>query len=151
MSAIKSYFKEIINTIQWDDIIAFDNHPFAYRVIDDLYKKNIKISVISYSTDIIRYVSKYTDFNIIIPNGIVNSANHHIIGEDVKQTFAKYQIRYYFVTATHMNEEKLYQDNMTIAHIQSALNERAEQILLMNRPEIISLDLQHNYSEIGCF
>jgi len=50
-----------------------------------------------------------------------------------------------------MNEEKLYQDNMTIAHIQSALNERAEQILLMNRPEIISLDLQHNYSEIGCF
>jgi len=90
LSAISSYFKEIINTIQWDDIIAFDNHPFAYRVIDDLYKKNIKISVISYSTDIIRYISIYTDFNIIIPNGIVDSANHHIIGEDVKQTFSKY-------------------------------------------------------------
>ncbi len=151
LSAIRSYFKQIINTIHWDDTIAFDNHPFAYRVIDDLYKLKIKISVISYSTDIIRYVSKNTDFNIIIPNGVVDSANHNIIGPDVTQTFAKYQIQYYFATASHMTEDKLFQDNQTIADMQLTLNERAEQILLMNRPEIISSELQHNYNEIGCF
>lgn len=151
LSAIRSYFKQIINSIHWDDTIAFDDHPFAYRVIDDLYKQKIKISVISYSTDIIRYVSKYTDFNIIIPNRVVDRANHNIIGHDVIQSFSKYQIRYYFATATHMTEDKLYQDNLTIADMQHTLNECAEQILLMNRPEIISSNLRHDYSEIGSF
>lgn len=151
LSNIKQYFEHIIETIQWDDIIAFDNHPFAYKMIDELYKANIKISVISYSTDIIRYVSKYTDFNIIIPNGMVDSASHVILGKGVLETFSKYQIRFYFVSAPFMNEDKLYQTVPAIAEIQNTIKNCTHSVLLMNRPDPIIGDSNEQYIEIGDF
>ncbi|RIO88412.1 hypothetical protein BUZ06_07820, partial [Staphylococcus gallinarum] len=71
MSALKSYLNELVERINQNEIIAFDNHPVSFKIIDQLYFSNKKISVITYSTDIIKYVSKYTDFNIILPNGTV--------------------------------------------------------------------------------
>lgn len=151
LSNIKDFFEHIIDIIQWDDIIAFDNHPFAYKLIDELYKSNTKITVISYSTDIMRYVAKYTDFNIIIPNGLVDSASHVIIGESVLETFSKYQIRFYFVSAPFMNENTLYQTVPAIAKIQNTIKNCTQCVLLMNRPDLINTDPTDSYIEIGDF
>ncbi|PHK49185.1 hypothetical protein BTJ66_09815 [Staphylococcus edaphicus] len=150
MSSIKKYFEQVTKSIQWDDIIAFDNHPFAYKIIDELYKSNTKVSVISYSTDIIRYVSKSTDFNIIIPNALVDSASHMLLGNGVVETFSKYQIRFYFVSAPFMNKDTLYQTAPAVAEIQNTLKDCAHNVLLMNRPDPIIED-DEQYIEIGEF
>ncbi|MBM0867773.1 DeoR/GlpR family transcriptional regulator of sugar metabolism [Staphylococcus auricularis] len=71
---------ERLKQISEDDVIVFDNHPTAYKLIDTLNERNINISVFSYSTDIIKYVSKYTPFNIILADARVNHEQHQLEG-----------------------------------------------------------------------
>lgn len=151
LSTIKEYLEHITRTIKHEDIIAFDNHPFAYKILDELSNYDIKISVISYSTDIIKYVSRYTTFNIIVPNGVVDSAFHIIVGSDVVQTFSKYRIRYYFITVPYIFDNNLYQTIPAIADIQRTLNTNANDIFLLNRPDILDNHSKHDYTLIGSF
>lgn len=151
LSTIKEYLEHITRTIKHEDIIAFDNHPFAYKILDELSNYDIKISVISYSTDIIKYVSRYTTFNIIVPNGVVDSAFHIIVGSDVVQTFSKYRIRYYFITVPYIFDNNLYQTIPAIADIQRTLNTNANDIFLLNRPDILDSHSNHDYTLVGSF
>ncbi|MCE4993578.1 hypothetical protein ACT9T1_07660 [Staphylococcus xylosus] len=151
LSTIKEYLEHITRTIKHEDIIAFDNHPFAYKILDELSNYDIKISVISYSTDIIKYVSRYTNFNIIVPNGVVDSAFHIIVGSDVVQTFSKYRIRYYFITVPYIQDNDLYQTIPAIADIQKMLNNNANDIFLLNRPDVLDNHSSHDYTLVGSF
>lgn len=151
LSAIKNYLEQIMQQIKKGEIIAFDNHPTAYKIIDYLYNTGTKISVISYSTDIIKYVAKYTDFNIILPNGVVNGTYHIIVGPDVVQTFSKYQIRYYFAAVPYMIEDALYQSIPEVAELQLTLYNNANDTLVVNRPEFLSTESLRGYMFIGYF
>ncbi|WP_182476806.1 hypothetical protein [Staphylococcus equorum] len=57
MSAIKSYLEQITEKINENEIIAFDNHPAAYKIIDQLFTNGINILATSYSTAIIKSVA----------------------------------------------------------------------------------------------
>lgn len=151
MSAIKSYLEQITEKINENEIIAFDNHPAAYKIIDQLFYSGIKISVISYSTDIIKYVAKYTNFNIILSNGVVSSEYHIIVGTDVTQTFSKYRISRYFAAMPYMADNSLYQTIPEVAEIQIALKQSADQFLVINRPEFLNTRLAHDFIHIGDF
>ncbi|MDN5637394.1 MAG: hypothetical protein L0G48_04525 [Staphylococcus equorum] len=151
MSAIKSYLEQITEKINENEIIAFDNHSAAYKIIDQLFYNGIKISVISYSTDIIKYVAKYTNFNIILSNGVVSSEYHIIIGTDVAQTFSKYRISRYFAAMPYMADNSLYQTIPEVAEIQIALKQSADQFLVINRPEFLNTRLAHDFIHIGDF
>ena len=107
--------------------------------------------MISYSTDIIKYVSRYTTFNIIVPNGVVDSAFHIIVGSDVVQTFSKYRIRYYFITVPYIFNNNLYQTIPAIADIQRTLNTNANDIFLLNRPDVLDSHSNHDYTLVGSF
>ncbi|MFH4908878.1 sugar phosphate isomerase family [Staphylococcus cohnii] len=148
---MKKYINYIIENVNNEDVIAFDNHAVTYHIIDELYEAKFKISVISFSTDIIKYVARYTDFNIIMPNGKVDNALHIIIGTDVIQTFERYRIRYYFATAPYMTDKALYQTLPEIAEIQLALYNRSEELLIVNRPAILKQHHRQDYSYIGEF
>lgn len=151
LSAIKSYLEQITEKINENEIIAFDNHPAAYKIIDQLFYNGIKISVISYSTDIIKYVAKYTNFNIILSNGVVSSEYHIIVGTDVAQTFSKYRINRYFAAMPYMADNSLYQTIPEVAEIQIALKQSADQFLVINRPEFLNTRLAHDFIHIGDF
>lgn len=151
MTTMKKYINYIIENVNNEDVIAFDNHAVTYHIIDELYEAKFKISVISFSTDIIKYVARYTDFNIIMPNGKVDNALHIIIGTDVIQTFERYRIRYYFATAPYMTDKALYQTLPEIAEIQLALYNRSEELLIVNRPAILKQHHRQDYSYIGEF
>lgn len=151
LTTMKKYINYIIENVNNEDVIAFDNHPVTYHIIDELYEAKFKISVISFSTDIIKYVARYTDFNIIMPNGKVDNALHIIIGTDVIQTFERYRIRYYFATAPYMTDKALYQTLPEIAEIQLALYNRSEELLIVNRPAILKQHHRQDYSYIGEF
>ncbi|MDG0842315.1 hypothetical protein M4L39_02605 [Staphylococcus equorum] len=151
MSSIKNYLEQIIEEINENEIIAFDNHPTAYKIIDQLFYKGIKISVISYSTDIIKYVAKHTNFNIILSNGVVSSEYHIIVGADVAQTFSKYRISRYFATMPYMADSSLYQTIPEVAEIQIVLKQSADQFLLINRPEFLNTALVPEFIHIGDF
>lgn len=151
LSALKSYLNELVERINQNEIIAFDNHPVSFKIIDQLYFSNKKISVITYSTDIIKYVSKYTDFNIILPNGTVNSAFHIITGTDVIDSYSKYKINYYFLRVPYIYEEDLYQDITEIAELQRVLKQNSEYSFVINRPQFLDHTPGHRYIKIGQF
>ncbi|RIP33468.1 hypothetical protein BUZ14_10175 [Staphylococcus gallinarum] len=151
MSALKSYLEELVECINKNDIIAFDNHPVSFKIIDQLYSLNKKISVISYSTDIIKYVSKYTNFNIILPNGTVNSAFHIISGAEVIDSYSKYKINYFFLRVPYVYKENLYQDIPEIAEIQRVLKRNSERSFIINRPQFLENTPGHRYIKIGQF
>lgn len=151
MTTMKKYINYIIENINNEDVIAFDNHPVNYQILDELYDANLKISVITFSTDIIKYVARYTDFNIIMPNGKVDNALHIITGSEVIQTFARYRIRYYFATAPYMIDKALYQTLPEIAKIQLALYHSSEALFIVNRPSILNQQNRQDYSYIGKF
>ncbi|MBF7017217.1 sugar phosphate isomerase family [Staphylococcus durrellii] len=149
MRASDKVLQERISAIVDNDIIAFDNHPVSYRVIDTLYSNNTKIALISYSTDIIHYAAKNTNFNIIIPTGQVNSTFHVVIGETVCDTFKKYHIKQYFMSAPYRLNRELFQTYEEVAQIQQTLFKRTESIYLMNYPEIITSYDEDQYYKVG--
>lgn len=151
LTIMKKYINYTIENINNNEVIAFDNHPVSYKIIDELYEAHTKISIISFSTDIIKYVAKYTNFNIIMPNGKVNNALHIITGPDVIQTFEKYHIRYYFATAPYMVDNALYQTLPEIAEIQLAISNSTQELLLVNRPDTLKQQDRQDYSYIGKF
>src|SRR5699024_12086574 len=146
---MKSYLEQITEKINENEIIAFDNHPTAYNIIDRLYSAGIKISVVSYSTDIIKYVAKNTDFNIILSNGVVKNEYHIIVGQGIVETFSKYRIDRYFATVPYMVKQSLYQTIPEVAEIQIALKQRTTQFLIINRLEFLNLDWSHDIIHIG--
>lgn len=150
MHSSKAILKILQEEIQNDDVIAFDHHPIAYNVIDTLVRNNIKISVITFSTDIIQYVSKYTNFNIIIPSATVCSTFHVLVGESVQDTFKKYNIKQYFISAPYYVENQLFQTFHAVAPIQQTLIKNAQRIYVMNQPDL-SLPININYYCLGTF
>ncbi|TGS88036.1 hypothetical protein EN820_55245, partial [bacterium M00.F.Ca.ET.177.01.1.1] len=58
LTTMKKYINYIIENINNEDVIEFDNHPVTYHIIDELYEAKFKISVISFSTHIIKYVAR---------------------------------------------------------------------------------------------
>ena len=48
LTTMKKYINYIIENINNEDVIAFDNHPVNYQILDELYDANIKISVITF-------------------------------------------------------------------------------------------------------
>lgn len=149
MRASDKVLQDKISTIVDNDIIAFDNHPLSYKIIDTLNNNNTKVSVVSYSTDIIHYVCRNTEFNIIIPTGQVNSTFHVVIGETVCDTFKKYQIKQYFLSAPYQLKRELFQTYEEVAEIQKTLFKRADSVYLMNYPEIISSLEDEQYYKVG--
>lgn len=149
MRASDKVLQKKIAAIADNDIIAFDNHPVSYRVIDTLNKNNIKISVVSYSTDIIHYAAKNTNFNIIIPTCQVNSTFHVVTGETVCDTFKKYQIKQYYISAPCQMSKALFQTYEEVAQIQRTLFNSADSIYLVNYPEIITTFDEEQYYKVG--
>src|SRR5699024_8520489 len=134
-----------------NEVIAFDNHPVSYKIIDELYEAHTKISIISFSTEIIKYVAKYTNFNIIMPNGEVNNDLHIITGTDVIQTFEKYYIHYYFANSTYLVDTALYQTFIEITYIKLEISNTNQELLLVNRPDTLKQQDRQDYSYIGKF
>lgn len=151
LSALKNYLNELIECINKNEIIAFDNHPVSFKIIDQLFKAGKKITVISYSTDIIKYVSKYTDFNIILPNGAVNSAFHVISGPEVIESFSKYHINYFCIRVPYIYKDDFYQDIPEIADMQKTLNQNSEHQLIINRPTFLENLPGNQYIKVGGF
>ena len=46
LSALKSYLNELVERINQNDIIAFDNHPVSFKIIDQLYFSNKKYQLL---------------------------------------------------------------------------------------------------------
>lgn len=150
MHSSEAVLKRQVEDINNDDVIAFDHHPIAYNVIDTLVKNNIKISVITFSTDIIQYVSKYTNFNIIIPTATVCSTFHVLVGASVQDTFKQYNIKQYFIAAPYYAKNQLFQTFHAVAPIQQTLMQNAQHIYVMNFPEF-SLPKNIKYYCLGTF
>ena len=47
LSAIKSYLEQITEKINENEIIAFDNHPAAYKIIDQLLNMYLTIQTLT--------------------------------------------------------------------------------------------------------
>ncbi|MCU5745603.1 hypothetical protein N9R04_02560 [Staphylococcus sp. SQ8-PEA] len=123
-----------VENITETDVIAIDHHPVSYKLIDHLSEKRENISVISFSTDIIAYLAKYTQFNIILPNAYVDKNLHSLIGENAIVTFNSYKIDYYFANVPFIKGNELYQHSYDIALLQSNLLERTAEPKLINIP-----------------
>ncbi|MGJ5712050.1 hypothetical protein ACSBRB_02420 [Staphylococcus auricularis] len=125
---------ERLKQISENDVIVFDNHPTAYKLIDTLKERNIKVSVFSYSTDIIKYVSKYTPFNIILADARVNHEQHQLEGMSMRPALEQFKIHTYFFIADYIAGDELYRNHFETAQIQSYLFQSASNHVLLNYP-----------------
>lgn len=145
-----NYLYNIYNKIQPGSVIALDNHPVSYYILDFLNSKNVNVSIVTYSTDIMKYLCKNTTFNIIFTTGQINSALHTITGKEVADKIKQLQIDYYFCEARYMDHESfLFQIHEDIAHIQTSLINQANVSYLINYPDICNSDVKQNLSLIG--
>ncbi|MGO2216866.1 MAG: hypothetical protein ACTH4T_00005, partial [Staphylococcus xylosus] len=60
-------------------------------------------------------------------------------------------IRYYFITVPYIQDNDLYQTIPAIADIQKMLNNNANDIFLLNRPDVLDNHSTHDYTLVGSF
>ena len=149
MSSKKDYFNKLIKEINKGDIIALDNDPMAYYIIDTLKNENKKVSIISISTDVIQYVAKYTNFNLILPNGKVNHAFHVLTGINETNTYKKYQIQFYFAVIPYIDGNDLLHTMPEVATIQRALINQTTEFVVINNPEKVNVSSSNEYHMIS--
>ncbi|PTH19822.1 hypothetical protein [Staphylococcus auricularis] len=140
---------ERLKQISEDDVIVFDNHPTAYKLIDTLNERNINISVFSYSTDIIKYVSKYTPFNIILADARVNHEQHQLEGMSMAPALENLNIHTYFFIADYIVGDDLYRNHFETAQIQSYLFQSAAHHVLLNYPYDLNTSHEEGIYFIG--
>ncbi len=78
---------QLTNLISDSSVIAFDDHPLSLAIIDHLEQQNKKISVITFSTDVISHTVKYTNHNIIFSNARVERPQHRLVEMKLEQHF----------------------------------------------------------------
>lgn len=145
-----NHLYNIYNTIQPDSIIALDNHPASYFIINLLNDKQVNVSVVTYSTDILKYLCKNTNFNIVFTSGKIDSGLHTITGAEVIKKFEQLQIDYYFCGANYLDDDaNLYQIHEDIAQIQRCLITRSKASYLINYPALCNDDHSQKLSLIG--
>lgn len=145
-----NYLYNVYNKIQPGSIIALDNHPVSYYILDLLNSKNVKVSIVTYSTDIMKYLCENTAFDIIFTTGQINSSLHTITGGTVVDKIKQLKIDYYFCEACYIDHKSyLYQIHEDIAELQKALVNQAEASYLINYPDICNSDGKQNLSLIG--
>ncbi|MHD0397817.1 sugar phosphate isomerase family [Staphylococcus simulans] len=135
---------EFYNEIPANAVIALDNHPVSYYILDCLAKQGTHVSVVTFSTDIMRYVCQNTFSNIIFAPGKVDSSLHVITGETMVETFKTLQVDVYFCSASYIDEQgRLYQVHSEIAALQKSLITQAQQCYIINYPDIIEPNQCH--------
>ncbi|CAM3059823.1 hypothetical protein [Staphylococcus argensis] len=136
---------QLTKMISNSSVIAFDDHPLSIAIIDHLEQQNKKISVITFSTDIISHTVKYTNHNIIFSNARVERAKHSLVGFEVSDTFQHYLIDYYFCNVPYLYKDALYQSDSDIASLQQQLIKQSRETVLVNFPNLISLIDNYSY------
>ena len=136
---------QLTNLISDSSVIAFDDHPLSLAIIDHLEQQNKKISVITFSTDVISHTVKYTNHNIIFSNARVERSQHRLVGDEVGTTFQHYLIDYYFCSVPYLYKDALYQSDSDIAALQQQLLRQSRHTVLVNLPNLISSIDNYSY------
>ncbi|MDY5060628.1 hypothetical protein [Staphylococcus simulans] len=144
----KTDLSDFYKNIPPNAVIALDNHPISYYVLDCLAEQEIHVSVVTFSTDIMQYVCQNTFSNIIFAPGKVDSSLHIITGETMVETFKTLQIDVYFCATSYIDiQGGLYQVHSEIGAIQKALIEQAQYSYVVNYPDFI--DANQHFTHIG--
>lgn len=136
------------NDIPPNAVIALDNHPTSYYVLDCLAEQEIYVSVVTFSTDIMRYVCQNTFFNIIFAPGKVDSSLHIMVGETMLERFKTLHLDFYLCAVDYIDEQgALYQVHSEIGMLQKVLVEQAQQSYVINYPDFI--ESNQCYTHLG--
>ncbi len=129
-------------------VIALDNHPMSYYVLDYLTEQGIHVSVVTFSTDVMRYVCRNTFSNIIFAPGKVDSSLHIMTGDTMVNTFKTLQIDIYLCAPSYIDEQGcLYQVHAEIGALQKALIEQTQYSYVINYPDLI--EAKQDYTHLG--
>lgn len=131
----QTHSNELYRHITSNMTIALDNHPKSFHLIDQLIQKESRASIVTFSTDILKYVCQNSNLNIIFFTGTIDSSLHIITGASVIQRILQLNIDYYLCAAPYLDEKNnLYQVQPNIAAIQQALIQQSQQSYLINYP-----------------
>ncbi|MGN5884225.1 hypothetical protein [Staphylococcus simulans] len=143
-----NHLMEFYSRMQSNAVIALDNHPVSYYLMEFLEQQDQHVSIVTYSTDIMKFVCRNTHFNIIFAPGKVDQAQHIMTGNALIEQFKTLHIHYYFCQASYIDEaDKLYQSHPDVAEIQKVLVQQADETFLINFPDLTQTP--HLYWQIG--
>lgn len=144
----KTDLSDFYNNIPPNAVIALDNHPISYYVLDCLAEQERHVSVVTFSTDIMQYVCQNTFSNIIFAPGKVDSSLHIITGDTMVESFKTLQIDVYLCAASYIDEQgSLYQVHSQIGALQKTLIQQARHSFVVNYPDFI--ESNQRYIHIG--